>query len=256
MKGKSFFLSVMGLAAIQLSSCQRKSFDPALAGAFFPLRPGLSWTYRIIDQRRGTTDIFTDRVVGKGHIGNRESASEVESEYAGPTGALTSTTIYVAEGGYFTRQSSIGKTARIMLAERAFLPELLKPDLTWSNSLVPFDQQPGSFQVTQKHRTSFDTKTVEVPAGHFSGCIRIETEALYQSDSEGNFPLRLKYLDWYAPRIGLVKTLVEQSGLFGAELARVELLNFGYSPPKSAPPLSVSASSVSEQRSSIPYVMR
>jgi hypothetical protein len=252
MRGKILLLSVLGFAAIQLSSCQKKSFDPALADAFFPLRPGLTWTYRVVDNRRGTTAIFTDHVLGAGNIGMSANADEVESEYSGPTGTLNSSIIYFPEGGYLTRQSGIGKTAGAALAERAFLPQLLKPDLTWSSSLVLFDQQPDIFHVSQTHRTFFDSRTVEVPAGHFSGCIRIETSALYQSNSSGdNLPLRLEYLDWYAPHVGLVRTVVQQSGFFASELARVELLKFGYSQLKGGTPSNAPGSSVSLQRSSL-----
>jgi len=257
MRGKMSFLPVLGFAAIQLSGCQRKSFDPALAGVFFPLRPGLSWTYRVVDKGRGTAAVFTDRVLAGRRADSGESADEVESEYSGPTGTFNSTLIYFPEGGYLTRQSRINKTSQVALAERAFLPQLLKPDLTWSNSLVLFEQQPDIFHVVQTHRTFLDTRIVEVPAGHFSGCIRIETSALYQSNSsESNPPLRLKYLDWYAPHIGLVKTLVEQSGLFGRELARVELLNFGYAQPKSATLLTAPGSGLPVQRSSLSAMMR
>jgi hypothetical protein len=245
------------LAAIQLSGCQRKSFDPALAGEFFPLRPGLSWTYRIIDKSRGTTHIFTDRVIGRTQVGKGEGADEVESEYSGPSGTLNSSMIYVPEGGYLTRQSRIDKSAQVTLAEKGFLPQLLKPDLTWSNSLVLFDEQPDIFHAVQTHRTFFDTKTVEVPAGHFSGCIRIETMALYQNDlPDGPLPLKLKYLDWYAPHVGLVKTLVEQNGFFASELARVELVKFGYSQPRSTAPLITPKAGVSLQRSSVAGVLR
>ena len=257
MKGNKVLLSILGLVAIQLASCQRKSFDPALASEFFPLRPGLSWTYRIIDESRGTVHIFTDRVIGRRRILTGANADEVESEYSGPTGTLNSSIIYFPEGGYLTRQSRIDKTAQVMLAERAFLPQLLKPNLTWSNSLMLFDQQPDIFHVVQTHRTFFDTKTVEVPAGRFSGCIRIETAAVYQSNSsEINLPLRLKYLDWYAPHIGLVKTLVKENRLFGSELMLVELINFGYSQPKDATPLTTPRSSVSLQGSSVSGVTR
>jgi hypothetical protein len=230
---KISLLVVLGFVAIQ-SSCQRKSFDPALEGAFFPLRPGLSWTYRIVHKGRGNIDLFTDRVLGSRRVGSDESTGEVESLYYGPTGTLSSTIIYLSEDGYLTRQSRINKNVRITLSERAFLPQLLKPDLAWSNSLVPFDQQSDMFHVVQTHRTFFDSKTVEVPAGHFSGCIRIETVAVYESDSAVNLPMRLEYLDWYAPHVGLVKTVVRQSGVFGSELARIELINFGNSQPKSA----------------------
>jgi hypothetical protein len=58
---------------------------------------------------------------------------------------------------------------------------------------------------------------------HFSNCIRIETEAVYSDSSSKQDGVRkLRYLDWYAPNVGLVKT----SGLFGSETARVELLSF------------------------------
>jgi hypothetical protein len=45
---------------------------------------------------------------------------------------------------------------------------------------------------------------------------------------------RLRYLDWYAPNVGLVKTLVLESGFFGSETARVELLSFVDSHVKAA----------------------
>lgn len=251
MKGKMFLLSILALAVIQLLGCQRKSFDPALAGEFFPLRPGLSWTYRIIDESHGTTQVFTDLVVTQTGAGAREGGGEVESEYSGPGGTLNSALFYFPEGGYLTRQSRIGKNAQATLAEKGFLPQLLKPDLTWTNSLVLFDGQPDTLHAIQTHRTFFDTKTVEVPAGHFFGCIRIETAARYQNDlSKGPLPLKLKYLDWYAPHVGLVRTVVEQNGFFLSELARVELIKFGYSQPASTALLTAKAS-VSLQSNSI-----
>ncbi len=257
MRGEKFLLPILMLAAIQLAGCQRKSFNPALAGEFFPLRPGLSWTYRIIDKSRGTTHIFTDRVIGRTRVGNSEGADEVESEYSEPGATLNSSIIYFPEAGYLTRQSRIDKSAKFTLAEKGFLPQLLKPDLTWSNSLVLFDEQPGIFHAVQTHRTFFDTKTIEVPAGHFSGCIRIETIALYQNNSqESNPPLRLKYLDGYAPPVGLVKTQVEKNGFFASELARIELVNFGYSQPGSTMSLTTSKVDVPIQRSSVSGVLR
>ena len=257
MKGKMLLMPIVALAMIQLPGCQRKSFDPALAGEFFPLRPGLSWTYRIVDESRGTTQVFTDRVVAQTQAGAGEGGGEVESEYSGPGGTLNSALFYFPEGGYLTRQSRIGKNAQVTLAEKGFLPQLLKPDLTWTNSLVLFDEQPDLFHAMQTHRTFFDTKTVEVPAGHFSGCIRIETAARYQDDlSEGPLPLKLKYLDWYAPHVGLVKTVVAQNGFFPSELARVELINFGYSKPVKAASLTAPKASVFLQSSSVAGKLR
>jgi hypothetical protein len=244
MKSKFVLSLILALAAAQLSSCERKTFDPALAGDYFPLRPGLTWTYRIIEdggRSRAPTHTLTERVLGR--TGAR--ASEVESEYAGPGGVLNSTIVYFAEHGYLTRQSIISRGAGMGTAEQAFLPQLLKPNLTWSNSLVPFVQEPDVFHATQTHRTFFDAGTVEVPAGRFSGCIRIESLTLYQSSLNANLPLNLRYVDWYAPHVGLVKTLVQKDGFFGSELARIELLKLGYPQSNTAGPLPISASSES-----------
>jgi hypothetical protein len=235
MKRKWLLVTALLLTTGQVIGCQKRtSFDPKSAGTFFPLRPSLSWTYRVIDRKQATASTFTDRVVEDRRIGTL-SAGEIESEYSGPTGMFSTTILYVPEGGYLTRQSGNVESGRFLLAERAFLPQVLKPGLTWSNSVVPFADQPDAFHVTQLHRTFFERREVVVPAGRFFGCIRIETEALYQGDSSHEDPpLRLKYLDWYAPQVGLVKTLVMKSGFFGSELARIELLNFGRAQLKTA----------------------
>jgi hypothetical protein len=253
---RSLSFVALVLSAVQVMSCQQhSSFNPSLAGTFFPLQPNLSWTYRVFDRSRGVTTTFTDRVVEQRRSGSR-IADAVESEYFGPAGRFSATTLYFPEGGYFTRQSSYGKDARVLFAERAFLPQLLKPDLTWSNSLAPFEYEPSAFRITQQHRTFFEGGAVVVPAGRFSDCIRIKTQALYQGDSAGGeLPLRLEYLDWYAPHIGLVKTLVRQSGFFGSELARIELVNFGYTQVETEPSSSKRATNVSVQISSIPGMM-
>jgi hypothetical protein len=45
--------------------------------------------------------------------------------------------------------------------------------------------------------------------------------------SKGMEALKLKYLDWYAPNIGLIKTEVWERGLFGRKVGNVELQTFG-----------------------------
>ena len=223
---RASFLSVLVLAAAQLTSCQNKApFDPRLAGAFFPLNPGSTWTYRVVDKRLGTTNIITDRAVDK------HSGGEAVSEGPLSGGASRSTILYVTEGGYIDRVSLDGGPTWIRFEEARFLPQLLKPDLTWSNSLFPFGHLGAAFHIEQYHRTFLESDDVVVPAGRFPGCIRIETEAEYQGNSSQSAPsLRLRYIDWYAPNVGLVRTVVFKRGFFNSEIARVELLSFAKSP--------------------------
>jgi hypothetical protein len=244
---RASFLFALALAAAQLTSCQNKAaFDPGLAGTFFPLHPGSTWTYRVVDKNLGTTNIITDRAMDKQLINTAKTGGEAVSEGSVSGGAPKSTILYVIEGGYINRISADGPTL-IRFEEKRFLPQLLKPDLTWSNSLFPFGHLGAAFHIEQYHRTFLESGDVVVPAGRFPGCIRIETEAEYQRNSSHSVPsLRLRYIDWYAPNVGLVRTVVFKGGFFNSEVARVELLSFAKSP--------VEAAARSSQAASMPRV--
>jgi len=244
MKLKTAWLLVAVIGTAQLLGCHKAiPFNPALAEHFFPLRAGSSWTYRIIDRSDGTTDIVTDRALGSAYLSQIKGSGEAVSEYSAHYGART--LVYLREGDYISRLTHLDGPTPILLEEKRLLPELLKPDLRWSNFLFPFG--PNSFHATEHHRTFLEANDVVVPAGRFSGCIRVETEAAFQGDGPG---LLLKYIDWYAPDVGLIKTstlkhgsidwyapnfglvetLASRSGFFDAEILRVELLRFGNSP--------------------------
>jgi hypothetical protein len=243
---RASFLFALVLAAAQLTSCQSKAqFDPGLAGTFFPLHPGSTWTYRVVDKNLGTTNIITDRAMDKQLINTAKTGGESVSEGSLSGGASKSTIVYVIEGGYINRVSVDGPTW-IRFEETRFLPQLLKPDLTWSNSIFPFGHLGAAFHVVQHHRTFLESGEVVVPAGRFSGCIRIETEAEYQRNSQSATSLRLRYIDWYAANVGLVRTVVFRGGFFHSEVARVELLSFAKSP--------VEVAARSSQATSMPRV--
>ncbi len=145
----------------------------------------------------------------------------------------------MTEGGYINRVSVDGPTW-IRFEETRFLPQLLKPGLIWSNSFFPFGhlREALAFHVVQHHRTFLESG---------DGCIRIETEAEYQRNIPQSAPsLRLRYIDWYAANVGLVRTVVLKGGFFNSEVARVELLSFAKSP--------VEVAARSSQAASMPHV--
>jgi hypothetical protein len=231
------FLTVPVVALI--TGCRNNaSFDPASAGTFFPLHRGSSWTYRIVDKNLATNQIVTDRVIGAGHIDALKTAGEAVSESDNMNGGgRESTFLYVMEDGYLTRVSSVGVPAWASY-ERRFLPQFLKPGLTWTNSFFPFGRLPAAFYVMQKHRTFLEAGDIVVPAGRFSGCIRIETDAVYGPPRKDGV-LHLKYVDWYAPNVGLVKTRVLKRRWFSdAEVARLDLVTFADSSTSDATRLS------------------
>src|SRR5713226_1479740 len=108
---RASFVIVLALATIQLTSCQNKApFDPRLAGTFFPLRPGSTWTYRVVDKNLGITNIITDRAADKQLISIDKTGGEAVSEGSVSGGAPKSTILYVIEGGYINRISTDGPT--------------------------------------------------------------------------------------------------------------------------------------------------
>ncbi len=241
----SLFVLVLSTAPViaLITGCRNNaSFDPASAGTFFPLHRGSSWTYRIVDKSQAVTEIVTDRALGAGHIDTLKAAGEAVSESAKINGGdRTSTFLYVMEDGYLSRVSSVGVPAWASY-ERRFLPQYLKPGLTWTNSLFPFGRFSAAFHIMQTHRTFLEARDVVVPAGRFSGCIRIETDAVYGPPRKDGV-LHLKYVDWYAPNVGLVRTRVLKSRwLSESEVAHLELLTFEDSSTSGATRLSNGAS--------------
>jgi hypothetical protein len=252
MRQWTHWLLPVGLALIQLAGCQKRAvFNPGLAGRFFPLAPGLTWTYQVT-YPNGAHETISDHVVN--HDGTRVfgDAVLVVSQYSDhgtravradlpqsyPAEINEVETHYIVEGGYISRIASPGGRAPIRLEERHFLPQYLWPDRSWSNTLLPFAHSPDDvLNISQNHRSFLESDVVVVPAGRFSQCIRVETEAAYGSP----FGLgdRRYFTDWYAPDVGLVRTIVSSGGRDGREMARIELLHFAKS-EKAAPPQSPS----------------
>ncbi len=231
------------LLSAPLSGCQGKTahFDPTLAREFFPLTPDSVWTYRIESKSQRTTYVVTDKAVGEKYVPSLNITGQVVEEYYNLDRGGTRPIVYVTKGGYWSRLSGLDYAKEDIQApawgrseEGQFMPAILTPDLNWSSRIFPFGHLPGSFDIRQMHRTYFESADVVVPAGHFSGSMRIETEALYEGGSyakEGK-PLRLVYEDYYAAHVGLIETVALEGGIHGPEMERVELIRFSPAHPR------------------------
>jgi len=244
----------LALALFQLAGCQKTvRFNPALAGHFFPLRNGSSWTYQVT-YPNGSHETITDRVLNTNQTGMRSTEALVVSDYSGhgtravradlpqtyPGERTEVETRYLIEGGYISRVASLGGPTRIRLEEHDFLPQFLWPDRRWSNTLSPFEHSPADIlQIAQNHRSFLEADLVDVPGGRFAECMRIETDASYRSPA--GLADKRYFIDWYAPDVGLVKTLVLSGGQDGREVARIELVRFAKS--KATAPIQPSNSS-------------
>jgi hypothetical protein len=235
-------LVALAFTVVALAACQRQGhFDPELAARFLPLQVGSSWVYEVV-YPNGARETITDRVL-KDPRGTSLGGGLVVSAYSGLDGSRSVRaelarlypaertefeTRYIVKNGYITRIEDLGGASGIRFEERAFLPQYLWPGRKWSTSLVPFEPSPGPIlTLTQNHRSFLERHRVAVPAGHFSGCIRIETEVSYHRPDEAVH--KRLFTDWYAADVGLIKTVVQADGPNGREMARIQLVRFAKS---------------------------
>ena len=241
-------LALLGAIAVScvllapLAGCKSNNLGNGID--YFPLTPNSSWTYQIVAKSQGTQYQITDRVVGIKYVpALKLTGSVVDESYSIARGG-TRPLVYYAKGGFIARLSALDYDQKTITApswgrseEAQFLPLKLTPDLNWTNVIFPYGHLSGSFNINQSHRTFAEAREIETPAGRFRNCIRIETQATYEGGmyAQKKQHLRLTYLDWYAPNVGLIKTVSLEGGPDGPEMDRVELVRFNVTPASEVP---------------------
>lgn len=231
--------AMLALIAVMLpvlaSACRNANSPRDPSAVFFPLKPRMMWMYRVQSKSQRSTYVMTDMVIGAQYVPALKVRGEVVQEFYNFDRAGLRPIIYLEKGGYLTRLSGLDYVEHQIKPpawgrsiEEDFLPERLAPDQTWQNKFFPYGALPGSFAVAQKHKSFKETRSVDVPAGRYQGCIRIETQASYEGGAyaQQKQMLKLTYVDWYAPNVGLVRTVTYQGGPDGPEMDRVELIKF------------------------------
>jgi hypothetical protein len=258
MKHKLALLLALTVSAAPLIGCQGEKkaavFDPHLAGQFFPLQPQAEWTYRVTSKSQHNTYAITDTVIGEKYVPSLNVSGEVVSEYYDMDRGGIRPIVYVSKDGYFDRLSGLDYSkddpkqdivapAWGRSEDGNFLPQQLSPNLNWDSKSFPFGHVQGAFDIKQNHKTFLEADEVVVPAGHFADAIRVETTAQFEGGeyAKKGQPSKLTYEDWYAPKVGLIKTITHEGDATGPEMERVELLLF--KPAASASQGSSSASS-------------
>lgn len=232
-------MMTVGILAMLVAACQKPSqatFDSRLAGDFFPLPPKAEWTYRVNSKSQHATYVVTDTVVGQKYVPSLNVTGMVVEEYYNLDRGGVRPIVYLNQNGYLDRLSGLDYQKQDIQApawgrseEGEFMPRRLLPNLTWKSEIYPFGHMSGAFDIRQTHHTYFEPGEIVVPAGHFPDCIRIDTAAKYEGGTyaqKGIKNLKLMYRDWYAPHVGLIKTVALEGGRGGAEMERVELLRY------------------------------
>ena len=239
-----FLAAMMGAT---LAACTPTPLPPVPA-RYFPLQANDTWVYEVVQPLRNVRARMTVRVRGEQYVKPlRRTCLVVDETYDTPDAAQQAfrdpgllrdvhPVAYYRDNGFFHRALSLEyadgevREAGPNSGEDRFLPVGLRPEVDWQGVTTAYDAGGGAeYTVMQTHRATREPAEVVVPAGRFADCVRVDTVALHGDLHEGRYrtsPVVLYYSDWYAPDVGLVRTVQRERADGGLPLAQVELVAY------------------------------
>lgn len=219
-----------------------RSRDRTDRSDYFPLRPDDTWVYEIARGSEGQHTRLMIRARGDRFIEPlRQQGHVVEERYSSHGGAAPGEPhlmVYYRHDGFVHRAMSLEYRGDeiveggLRAGEERFLPVGLDARSRWQGVTTAYDvpgPKGGGYAVEQIHAAAPEPEEVEVPAGRFGGCIRVETVAVQRLRAEGRSqgePVVFYYRDWYAPNVGLVRSRLTSGRGQGALLAETRLVSF------------------------------
>ena len=213
-----------------------RSFATAPSTVLLPLAVGNEWTYEV-RYPAGDVAMLTMRVRGERYIESRGMRATIVEERGGIPGRAfaevgTDLVAYYLRGGFVFRSAwLVARDAGLEdrgaeLGDERLLPLDPVRDVAWEGGYGLFDF--GSRVLYQFHASSRlapASEAVSVPAGVFDRCVRIDTRvAATTPHAPTDRTIVHRYVEWYAPRVGLVKS---QSFVDGTlEVGRADLVRF------------------------------
>jgi len=203
---------------------------------FFPLAPNSHWEYSVSRSPRGERFRFAATVRQDDFTApNGRHCRIVEERYGDVAPDQRFPVVYCAEGGFLHRVMSLeyrGESLEdngLRSGEVKFLPTNLAQASAWEGLTNAYRLPDGSgFEVRQLHKVYAQPEPVDVPAGRFEHCARVETTAVHVAIGPDGSPVGPRivyyYSDWYAPGVGLVRT--EQRSASAEVLATIELVSY------------------------------
>ena len=245
---------VAAVLALSAASCSKPAAEPPQV-EFFPLHSEDTWVYEVTRPLRNQRTRMTVRVRGERYVsalhrrchlveesyaaesgeGLSANSSAVGAPQASPSGEVYPIAYYW-ENGFLYRSMSLeyagGEVRDVGIGshEERFLPERFGSTAAWDSLTIAYDLGGGNgYSVRQTHSATIEPSVIEVPAGRFTDCIRVDTVAVHSGQHDGHYedaPIVLYYSDWYAPHVGLIRTVQTDRPDGGPPLTQIELLAY------------------------------
>jgi hypothetical protein len=152
--------------------------------------------------------------------------------------------IYFRNEGFLHRMFMTLQAGKLVQAsgsgDTRYLPVVLDDGAKWESATQAFRVGGGmsglGFNVSHRHSAAIETKAVQVPAGSFEDCVRIDTYSTQGPGSGKNGEeIVFYYSDWYAPGVGLIRTEQWDDARREKERTRIELLEYEVAPAAREP---------------------
>jgi len=224
---------LLSLAALA-SGCYRGKEHPFRQpqADFFPLAEHSTWTYRVDDKSQPRPFIITDTVIGRRYIPSLNLTGTLVEENCTLERADEDTPLmFFRRNGYIVKVSAlvhardeISSGPFGVVNEDKFLPTRLLDQQNWDDEWWPLGhlavEPVKPFKMRVSAHTHGETAEIVVPAGRFNQCIRIESDVSYSGGPYEGRNLHLTFIDWYAPSVGLVQSVVHSGNSNGTVISR------------------------------------
>lgn len=245
---------LVALLALSAASCRKPAAEQP-QGEFFPLHTDDTWVYEVTRPLRNQRTRMTVRVRGERYVsglhrrcrlveesyaagsdeGLSANSNDVAAPRAPPAGEVYPIAYYW-ETGFLYRSLSLeyagGELRDVGIGshEERFLPERFGSGTAWDSLTIAYDLgRDNGYAVRQTHSATIEPGVIEVPAGRFADCMRVDTVAVHSGQRDGRYEdatIVLYYSDWYAPHVGLVRTVQTDRPDGGPPLTQIELLAY------------------------------
>ncbi|MCP3869047.1 MAG: hypothetical protein GY703_13285 [Gammaproteobacteria bacterium] len=202
--------------AVLVQSCSRMSPDPH---SYFPLQTGMRWDYDVTATIAGKArhSDFSIYIAEPETIDETLHAVRVTSDGTRYYIRNTDAGIYRA-----AKRTLVEMKPRLDDESSWVLKKPYEKGTNWTNATHPFvlrrihpyeEQISGGVNLKMTYQIMSLLDQVNVPAGQFDHCLRVEGEAqftLYADGRTGYADIVVSTTEWYAPGVGLVKLVRDE----------------------------------------------
>jgi len=207
MKSQRSVLFILLVTMLFFISCSKGSAD-----SYYPFKEGITWTYQTSMSKLGSAvslKIVVTNFASRDLKGKKVTPQKLD------VNGQTSFSFYAEdESGIFeyASQDSGEPEPEIKVTPTYTLKNPIQVGTTWENkATTAFENEKISY--TLKSMIESKDEIVTVPAGTFKGCIKVKGTGSAEKNTGvfGIAKIKIEHYDWYAPGIGMIKSIEKES---------------------------------------------